>query len=248
MNTSDNQNWEDQWRKEIDDHTPLSTTEDWYGMTRLLDCTVPANAQHIFEQEPTGPLQWPWLANTKALPKLPWWGWAGISMLVATLGLWLGSINGEIAYQKMATNIFTQDTFPPNYSLNRYWTFDQQGNRVGEMNSDTIWFDYALRRRGPHVLLSPGKVSDYRIDTVLHISGRGNLLAVRYDTVPPPVRVPGSLTIWGGRDDHQEHDDFAIDVVHVVDTTYWLDTLGNLTTRIARVDSIITYSPSVRDQ
>jgi len=210
MNTSTNNSWEDHWRKKIDEHTPLPATEDWQGMTRLLDRKTPARAENIIEQEPTGPM--PWAIRKRALPRLSWPVWIGLLSLVIVLGLWLGATQGEMIHQEMKAIIETNDTFPPHYALNRYWTYDRQGNRIGEMHSDTVWLDYPVRKRGVHVLLSPGKVSDYRIDTVLHISGKGALLSVRYDTVTPPIRKPGELVIWGVG--HRSiHDDCTQDVL-----------------------------------
>lgn len=181
MNNSEDQNWEDHWRKEIDRYAPLPSYENWRGMNRLLKRNSPAFAQYIIEQKPIG--YDPWRPIIKKGPKLGWPIWIGLVLFVIALGLWLGLTPGAIVQQEMEAIIMTQDSFPPNYVLNRYWTYDQEGNRVGKMHSDTIWRDQHVRKQGTHVVFSPGKVSDYRIDTVLHLSGRGDLQFIRHDTV-----------------------------------------------------------------
>ncbi|MFK8160886.1 MAG: hypothetical protein AB8H12_00345 [Lewinella sp.] len=242
MSTSDNLNWESQWQKELDGHTPLPTTEDWRGMDRLLDRKVPALAEHVIEQEPIG--YDPWRSTIKRNPELGGAIWIGLVLFVTALGIWLLSTQGEVVPQEKEAISMARDSFPPKYGLNRYWTFDRDGNRVGEMNTDTIWLDHQVRKRGPHVLISPGKVSDYRIDTVLQISGKGAPLSIRYDTVAPPLRKPGELVIWGI--EHRSiHDDCTQDILYVVDTVYALDELGNLTDKIISVDSTIIYSPGL---
>jgi hypothetical protein len=218
MSTSEEHNWEDHWRKEVQGHAPLASTEDWRGMAQQLEQGSPSHVQHLIEQEPIG--FDPWRSIKKIFPRLGWPIWAGLLLLVSAIGLWLGSINGEIVHQEIKAIIMARDSFPPKYALNRYWTYDEEGNRVGEMHSDTVWLDHQVRKQGPHVLLSPGKVSDYRIDTLLHISAQGDILSIRYDTVAPPSRGKA---------------------VYRFDTIYQLDTLGNLTGHIHRIDTTISY-------
>ena len=94
-----------------------------------------------------------------------------------------------------------------------------------------------VRKRGPHVLLSPGRVSDYRIDTILFISGRGNLQSVRYDTVVS-LRGERSEARPTGEEHDSDHDRSSLDNVYRFDTIYLLDTSGNLMDKII-IDSTI---------
>lgn len=240
MTTFNDQHWEDHWRNEIKGYSASPTTEDWHGMTRLLNQPSPACAHQHIEQKPTSPM--PWLIKKKALPRLPWQLWVGLLAVAIGLGAWLGAPCGKIIPQENQAAIVTQDSFPPHYALDRYWSYDGAGNRIGEMHSDTLWLDHQVRRRGPHVLLSPGKVSDYRIDTVLHISGRGEVLSIRYDTVTPSASTPGKSIIWGGGD-HAGHNDCAENITYKIDTIYELDGAGNLTTKIYSIDT--TYSAGI---
>jgi hypothetical protein len=238
MSKFNEQNLEDRWRKEMESHAPLPSTEDWQGMTQLLDRNTPASKQGTVEPESNTTA--PQTINKKTSSRLRWLVWGGMLLLAMGLGIWFISLQGERNHPStnasIETNatIISHDSFPPHYVLDRYWTYDRDGNTVGEMHSDTVWMDHTVRKRGRYALLSPGKVADFRIDTIFRISGRGDLQSVRYDT----AYINGTnLRQVPGPNDHRER------AIYRFDTIYQLDTLGNLTGRIHAIDTTISYLP-----
>lgn len=234
MSKHNESDWEKHWQKEFFDFAPPAHAEDWQHMHQLLDTKVSARAHHLMEQDTTGSL-----LKTLKRPflKLSWQKWLGIALLITAMGYWLGTTHSENVYKEINKGIISQDTFPPNYVLDRYWIYDANGNRTGEMQSDTLWRDRIIRRKGSPVLLNSGIVSDYRIDTILLINGHGILQSVRFDTIST---VPGRNQSNSHNHHHSlEYNDCVEEVKVRYDTIYLLDSLGNLTTEIFSIDSTI---------
>jgi hypothetical protein len=185
MSTLENHNWEEHWREEVDQYTPPPNAVDWAGMSQLLDgASAPQGHRIIDEDIPTQATRSPW----QLLSQISWNQWLLLTITVLGLGYWLGISQSALITQEMDDAYQKVDTipglnFPPNYRVNEYYTYDEDGQRSVVQLRDTTFFSQRIVRRAPrnYTTTTIDEKLVY-VDTVYTLGAKGNL-HVRYDSV-----------------------------------------------------------------